>query len=136
MNDSDDELSTDDSSESSRIRFSLRSLFLATAILAVLLTIAVRIPILFVVIIISLAIGGFLQGISRGASYATSEKRPLLATIAWIAFGAFFIGLARVLVVGFEGTFPVFVLICFLACAGICLFRAWHALLVVVRKND
>jgi hypothetical protein len=76
-----------------RLQFSVRALLLLTALVAVVLAVAVQLPLLFWV---SVGIGAILlalQSLVWSVSFATSERRPRLAVISWMLFGGVFTGI-------------------------------------------
>jgi hypothetical protein len=119
-------------SDQSPWQFSLRALLLATAIVSAILAIAVNAPMLFAVTAMAVFAGAIVQGIGMGMTYATSEKRPLLATVSWIAFTLFFFAVgyaflnAQLLVPGYA----------FFCCGIISIFRAMLAILLALKRND
>jgi hypothetical protein len=112
-------------------QFSLRALFLSMAVLSVILAVAVNMPMLFVIALMAATVAAVLQGISLGVTFATSEKRPRLATVSWAAFALFFFAAgaaffnARFLISGFA----------FFCCGIISSLRALQALLLVLKRN-
>jgi hypothetical protein len=74
----------------SKWQFSTRSLLLLTAVVSIILAVAVRLPDFFRIVLLSAAPVLVLIAIFQSANFATSDRRPLLASLSWALFAAFF----------------------------------------------
>ena len=74
-----------------RWQFTIRGMLLFTAIVSSMLCFAVKLPLLFQITLVVIAIGCFLSAILWTANFATSDRRPWLAILSWSAFGSFFL---------------------------------------------
>ena len=73
-----------------RWQFSTRSLLVLTALISVVLSVAVRMPTIFRVVLAFTAPVLIMVAILQSANFATSDRRPRLAVIAWLALASFF----------------------------------------------
>jgi hypothetical protein len=122
---------------SPRWQFSVRGMLLFTALVAGVLSFAVKLPDLFRFALIMAAIGSFIAAIMETANFATSERRPRLATFSWLAFGLFFTlfatlgGLTQIreFRAGFRDPVAMGILVVMSLCAVLCFYRATRAFL-------
>lgn len=126
-----------------RCQFSTRSLLVLTAIVSVVLAVAVRMPAVFQVALMVAAPVLFVVAIFQSANFATSDRRPRLALVAWTALGSFFaIYSFAIYWFGLQGQESVsafaVVLFCVMAgCCLICLAEAWRSFnLIGASRSD
>jgi hypothetical protein len=116
-------------------QFSLRKLFLVTAVVSIVLALVVNPPPwIFAVLVaaLSLAIVGIVPGAALLLAFVTSHERPRLATVSWMLFGVLLLaGTVDSLITREFGA-----AIAWLVSGTICLFRARTALLLVLNRND
>jgi hypothetical protein len=116
-----------------RWQFSIRGLLIVTAFVSLVLAIAVRLPILFTVCLSVTAPTLLMIAVLQSANFATSERRPRLALIAWIMLAAFFalysFAILRASVLGENGVsgFAIFGLAIMSLCLITCLSKAWQS---------
>lgn len=113
-----------------RWQFSTRNLLVITAIVSAVLAVAVRLPFFFAICLWIAAPTLLLIAVLQSANFATSDHRPRLALLAWIALGSFFALFAFAILLwmlnGREmiSGFAVFGFAVMTVCCGTCLFRA------------
>jgi hypothetical protein len=73
-----------------RLQFSIRGILFLTAIVSGVLAFAVRMPAFFQVSLIAAVPILFFVGLLQGANFATSDRRPRMAIVAWSMLGLFF----------------------------------------------
>jgi hypothetical protein len=120
-----------------RWQFSLRTMLLATAILSAMLAVAVNVPILFYVALSAALTAAGLQAAAWSMTRLTSQNRPLVAMVAWLIFGLFFLAMAAAFwapVAGDAASPGLLVLLGLvpLACALHCFVAAWRMLILVI----
>ena len=71
-------------------QFSIRGILFLTAIVSGVLAFAVRMPTFFQALLISAVPILFIVGLLQGANFATSDRRPRMAIVAWSLLGLFF----------------------------------------------
>jgi hypothetical protein len=113
-----------------RWQFSLRALLIAMTLVSIVLAVAVKQPLLFWIAVVATSAALGLQGIAWIMTFATSRRRPLIATVAWFLFGVFFVLMAAVFAtalyshVGEEPASPVW--IAGLLVPGACALRCFY----------
>ena len=116
-----------------RWQFSIRGLLIVTAFVSLVLAIAVRLPIFFTVCLSVAAPTLLMIAVLQSANFATSERRPHLALIAWIMLAAFFalytFAILRASLLGENGVsgFAIFGLAVMSICLITCLAQAWRS---------
>jgi hypothetical protein len=120
-----------------RRQFSIRGLLVLTAIISAVLAFAVRLPDVFRVLLIIAVPVLLIVAIFQSANFATSDRRPRIALLSWIALGIFFtllaIGMFRMMVVagGDLVTGPIIGLCILIGCAATCAVRAGRCYLMI-----
>lgn len=116
-----------------RWRFSTRALLVVTAIVSAVLAVAVRLPTVFTVCLMIAAPTLLIIAVLQSANFATSDRRPRLALVAWMVLAAFFslysFAILKMGVLGEDGVsgFAVFGLAIMLLCLTTCLAQAWKS---------
>jgi hypothetical protein len=124
-----------------RWQFSTRHLLVLTAIVSVVLAIAVRIPTFFRVVLAFTAPVLIVVAILQSANFATSDRRPRVALAAWCALGSFFALYSyAILWLGLRSVRPVpggaIVLFCVMAgCCATCIVQAWRSYKLIGRST-
>jgi hypothetical protein len=120
----------------SRWQFSVRGMLLFTALVAAVLSVAVKLPDVFRVALIVIAAVSLLAAIMWTANFATSDTRPRLATISWLAFAAFFSAFATIgfqvayesMMAGYELDVVAAGIVAVMSvCASLCFYRGGRA---------
>ncbi len=114
-----------------RWQFSLRALLVVTAVVAVAVPVAVRMPPLLRLIA---GVVCFLFVVIQALEFATSERRPILAAFSWVLFGLLFVAIGLFVGSIFGGALrmeEIAFLLLMGGCALICLFHAGKALLAI-----
>jgi hypothetical protein len=125
----------------SRWQFSIRGLLVVTAIISVVLAVAVRLPTFFTVCLLVAAPTILIVAVLKSANFATSDHRPRLALLVWIALGSFFACYSfAILITGLQDEdgiagFAVFGLAIMSISCVTCLARAWESYLLVGRPS-
>lgn len=73
-----------------RRQFSIRGLLLLTAGVSLVLAFAVKLPVVFQLLLTVAAIVLVVVAVFSSANFATSERRPRLAMVAWLLLAVFF----------------------------------------------
>ena len=121
-----------------RWQYSLRTLLAVMAVVAVVVTVAVRVPPVFRVIS---GVVLFLLAVIQALEFATSERRPLLAAFSWLLFGLTFLSIGLLVwssALFFGGELwkeEIAFLMLMSGCSLICLFQAGKALLAIRNRN-
>jgi hypothetical protein len=124
-----------------RWQFSTRHLLVLTAIVSVVLAIAVRMPTFFRVVLAFTAPVLIVVAILQSANFATSDRRPRVALAAWCALGSFFALYSyAILWLGLRSVRPVpggaIVLFCVMAgCCATCIVQAWRSYKLIGRST-
>jgi len=84
----------------SRWQFSTRHLLVLTAIVSVVLSVAVRMPVFFRVVLAFTAPVLIVVAVLQSANFATSDRRPRLAVVVWLALGSVYATVALCVVRG------------------------------------
>jgi hypothetical protein len=127
----------------SRWQFSVRALLLFTALVAAVLSVAVKLPDVFQVALIVIAAVSLFAAIMCTANFATSDMRPRLATISWLVFAAFFSTFAAIgFHVAYESTMSGYeldvvaagIVAVMAVCASICFYRGGRSFVRACRS--
>jgi hypothetical protein len=125
-----------------RWQFSTRWLLVVTAIVSFVLAVAVRLPVFFKGCLLVAAPTLLLIALFQSANFATSDRRPRLALMAWLALGAFFAFFTFAIVMSSirsEDRMWGFTVVGFAVmslCCAVCLAKAWKSLLLVLSPPD
>jgi hypothetical protein len=111
-------------------QFSTRHLLVLTAIVSVILAVAVRMPAFFRVVLAFAAPVLIVVAILQSANLATSDRRPRLAVVAWLALGSFFAFYCyAILHIAWQnervGSLIPFAIMA--ACCATCIAQAWRS---------
>jgi hypothetical protein len=120
-----------------RWQFSTRHLLVLTAIVSVVLAVAVRMPVFFRVMLAFTAPVLIVVAVLQSASFATSDRRPRLAVLAWLALGlffAFYCTMILILAWQHESVGPLFPFAFMASCCAICVAQAWRSLRLIGSK--
>jgi hypothetical protein len=117
-----------------RWQFSTRSIFVLVAVLSAVLAFAVNLPEVFQGLLLMAVPICIVIAILQSANFATSDRRPRLATISWALLAVFFALFCRGIWSLFINQAPasddVASLILFgvmATCCAICAYRAWRS---------
>lgn len=123
-----------------RWQFSTRHLLVLTAIVSVILAVAVRMPAVFQIALMVAAPVLFIIAVFQSANFATSDRRPRLAAISWSLMATFF-ALFALLCFGTSAHarkemvgFPVFLGLTMAGCCLVCIHQALLSIRTVARK--
>jgi hypothetical protein len=114
-----------------RWQFSLRALLVVTAVVAIIVSVAARMP---PVLRLIAGVVCSLYIVIQALEFATSERRPILAAFSWVLFGLLFIAIGLLVGSIFGGALwreEIAFLILMGGCAIICLFHVGRALLAI-----
>lgn len=118
----------------SRWQFSTRHLLVLTALVSVVLSVAVRMPVFFRVVLAFTAPVLIVVAVLQSANFATSDRRPRLAVLVWLAlasFFAFYCAAILNLAWQFESVGPLFPFAIMAACFATCLAQAWKSFRII-----
>ena len=107
------------------------------------LAVAVRLPLFFAIFLWIAAPTLFLIALLQSANFATSDHRPRLALLAWIALGSFFALFTFAILLWMLNSgevisgFAAFGFVVMAVCCGTCFVRAVHSGRLILRsRND
>ena len=118
----------------SRWQFSTRHLLVLTAIVSVVLSVAVRMPVFFRVVLAFTAPVLIVVAVLQSANFATSDRRPRLAVVVWLALGSFFAFYCAAILNAawqYENVATLFPFAIMAACCATCFAQAWRSLRII-----
>jgi hypothetical protein len=123
-----------------RWQFSTRSLLFLMAMVSAVLAFAVSLPDVFRYFLLVASVSLFVAALLQSANFLTSDRRPLLAMLAWSILGMFFALFAflcfrAVLVLGMTDVIAIGLGLVMGSCCMVCGYRALRSFLLIWRRD-